>query len=378
MRILLASNYQPPHMGGIEFATAALKECWLRMGHEVTLLTSDEPRGARPETPDNVRLKTWNGLERRFQINSPIIHPGEWVRIAGLIARHDVLCTHSLAPGVASVAMLQALHRRKPVVVTQHVGVIKMGGLMNAVQERVITGLARHAVRKGAMITFVGEAVRQWFVEHARIPQNRITMTPAGIDQHSYNFVDDAERATLRAKWKLDDASLNILFVGRFYEKKGLPLIGELARRLPHIRFTLVGGGPVDPSKWNLPNVRLISFVKTEELRELYGAHDLFIMPSYGEGWPAVVPQAMACGLACLVSEECFTGYNRDADRFLVSARTAEAIAPHLEQAAKGQMELIRRRRELSDYASRTWDWQRTAEIYFDLFERQIAAARGA
>lgn len=376
MKILLASNYQPPHMGGIEFAAAALKDCWLRMGHEVTWLTSDEPRGAVAESPDNVRVKTWNGLERRFQINSPIIHPGEWVRIAGLVRRHDVVCAHSLAPGVASAALVTATRQRKPLVVTQHVGVIKMSGVLNVLQEKFITGLARHAVRKGALMTFVGEAVRQWFVEHAQLPQDRIVMTPAGIDRRSYHFVDDAERAMLRTKWKMDDAKLNVLFVGRFYEKKGLPLIGELARRSPNIRFTLVGGGPIDPSKWNLPNVRLISFVKTEELRELYGSHDLFIMPSYGEGWPAVVPQAMACGLACLVSEECFTGYNRDAEKFIVSARTAEAIAPHLERAAAGSLELIRKRTELSGYATHTWDWQRTAEIYCGLFERQIAASR--
>ncbi len=373
MRILLVSNYQPPHMGGIEFAAEALKDCWRRMGHEVTWLTSDEPRGAHEAEEGNVRVKTWNGLERRFQINSPLPSPFEWRRIARLVDEHDVVSAHSLAPGVAAAALIAAARQRKPLVVTQHVGVIKMSGIMNALQEKFITGLARYAIRHGAFITFVGEAVRQWFVEKAGIPQERIVMTPAGIDRRNYFFVPDDERAALRKKWVLQDDAPNILFVGRFYEKKGLPLIGDLARRLPQVRFTLVGGGPLDPSKWNLPNVRVISFVKTEELRELYGAHDLFVMPSYGEGWPAVVPQAMACGLACLISEECFTGFNRDADRFVICRRTADDIAPLLEQASAGSLEIIRRRNELSDYATQTWDWQRTAEIYAGIFARLIA-----
>lgn len=359
-------------MGGIEFAAEALKSCWLSLGHEVTWLTSDDPRGARPSTPDNVRVRVWNGLERRFQINSPLPLPSAWDTIAKLVQSHDVVNTHSLAPGVSTAAMLSAIRREKPLVVTQHVGVIRMSGWLNLLQEKVITGLARHAVGRGAYLTFVGQAVRQWFVETAKLPEDRIAMTPAGIDRRSYYFVDAAERAALRRKWDLPDGTTHVLFVGRFYEKKGLPLIGELARRFPAIRFTLVGGGPIDPTKWNLPNVRLISFVKTEELRELYGAHDLFLMPSYGEGWPAVVPQAMACGLACLISEECFTGYHRDPDRFLVAPRTVEAIAPILEQASAGSLPLLRERQTLSDYATAKWDWQRTAEIYVDLFQRLL------
>lgn len=370
VRILLVSNYQPPHMGGIEFAAEALKSCWERLGHQVTWLTSDDPQGARPSTPDNVRVPVWNGLERRFQINSPLPLPSAWDTISRLVQVHDVVNTHSLAPGVSATALLSAVRREKPLVVTQHVGVIKMNGLLNLLQEQVITGLARHATSHGAYLTFVGQAVREWFVQTAQIPEERIVMTPAGIDRRNYHFVDEPERTTLRRKWELKDDAPNVLFVGRFYEKKGLPLIGELARRFPGIRFTLVGGGPIDPTKWNLPNVRLISFVKTEELRELYGSHDLFIMPSYGEGWPAVVPQAMACGLACLVSEECFGGYNRDVSRFLVTPRTVEAIAPVLEKAQAGSLPLLRERQQLSQYATEQWDWQRTAEIYVDLFER--------
>ena len=57
MRILLVSNYQPPHMGGIEFAAQSLKACWERDGHTVTWLTTDLPRGARPGAPDTKALQ---------------------------------------------------------------------------------------------------------------------------------------------------------------------------------------------------------------------------------------------------------------------------------------------------------------------------------
>ncbi|NCC53281.1 MAG: hypothetical protein EOM20_18995, partial [Spartobacteria bacterium] len=73
MRILLVSNYQPPHMGGIEYAAEALKACWKKLGHEVTWMTTDIPRLPDRHTPDNVRIRAANFFENRWQINSPIV-----------------------------------------------------------------------------------------------------------------------------------------------------------------------------------------------------------------------------------------------------------------------------------------------------------------
>ena len=375
MRILLVSNYQPPHMGGIEFAAQSLKRCWEKDGHAVTWLTTDLPPGARPSTPDNVRLPAWNQLEERLQINSPFVPPWHHGAIHRAVAAADVVNVHSLAPGLSNTALRAAWRARKPVVVTQHVAVIPLKlPLLSAYQRHHVTRLARATVRRGGHLTFVGQAVREWFEREAALPADRITMTPAGIDQDTYQFVDTAERARLRQKWQTADG-FHVLFVGRFYDKKGLPLIRDIAAARPDIRFTLVGGGPLQPQAWGLPNVRIHSFVSNEDLRELYGCHDLFIMPSFGEGWPAVVPQAMICGLSCLVSEECFAGFNRDADRFIVCPRTADAVAAALQAAAARRSEAEARRAQVSAYAAATWDWQRTARIYADLFSRLPAAA---
>lgn len=376
MRILLVSNYQPPHMGGIEFAAQSLKACWERDGHTVTWLTTDLPPGARASAPDNVRLPAANFAERWWQINSPLVSPLAYPRIVELVKAHDAVNVHSLAPGLSVVALRAALARGRRTVVTQHVAIIPLGARwLSVVQEQFVCRMARWAAARGAPITFVGEAVRQWFIDHAGLRPDQVHMTPAGIDQATYHFVPDGERAPLRAKWRTDAPGLHVLFVGRFYDKKGLPLLRDVAAACPGIRFTLVGGGPIDPAAWGLSNVRVLSFVSNEDLRELYGAHDLFVMPSFGEGWPAVVPQAMACGLPCLISEETFQGYARDADRFLVLPRRADDIARALRACAEGRVDLLRDRRAHADYACRIWDWQRTARQYVDLFKAPAPSA---
>ncbi len=373
MKILLVTNYQPPHMGGIEFAARSLKTCWREGGHDVTWMTTDLPAGGAESTPDNVRIPAWNFLEERFQVNSPLLSPIVRSKVFDEVKRADVVNIHSLAPGLSNVALRAAWRARKPVVLTQHVAVIPLRSqLLSSFQRHFILAMARRVVKRGGLLTFVGRAVREWFETEASLDPARLFMTPAGIDHDTYRFVADAEREQFRAKWISQPEKLHILFVGRFYDKKGIPLIRELAVTCPHFNFTLVGSGPINPAEWNLPNIRIVGFVSNEELRELYGSHDLFLMPSYGEGWPAVVPQAMACGLPCMISEECFSGFNRDRERFMVVRRDANAIAEQLKKLAESPTAFLTDRESASGYAMREWDWRRTAEIYTDLFEQVI------
>ena len=376
MRILMATNYQPPHRGGIEYAAGSLKRCWEESGHLVTWITTDIPRGGTPQTPDNIRIPALNVFEFLFQINSPVISPLSHREIEREVMDHDVVNVHSLAPGLTSAVLGAALKFKRPTVATQHVGVIPLRlPLLNLIQRNVICGTAKHLIREGALLTFVGKAVRDWFVERAHLPEDRIFMTPAGIDHRDYYFVTDQDRYAFRRKWDIDQNRLNVLFVGRFYEKKGLPLLQIVAQRCPSAHFTFVGSGPIHPEKWNLPNVRIIPHVSTEELREIYGAHDVFIMPSVGEGWPAVVPQAMACGLSCLISEETFEGYGQDPQTFMICERDVDIIARTLAKLVAGRIPAQKLRKEISDYAMNRWDWKRTANTYLDLFNRVIKAS---
>jgi glycosyltransferase involved in cell wall biosynthesis len=376
MRILLVSNYRPPHLGGIEYAAGSLKRCWEESGHWVTWLTTDILGNGAPDTPDNIRIPALNVFEFLFQINCPVISPLSRREIEREVMDHDVINVHSLAPGLTSAVLHAALKFKRPTVATQHVGVIPFGfPLLNRVQKRVICARARHLVLEGALLTFVGKAVRNWFVDRASLPEDRIFMTPAGIDQRDFHFVSEDERSRFQRQWNLKQDRLNVLFVGRFVEKKGLALLHDLALRCPTVHFTLVGNGSINPNRWNLSNAQVIPHVSTAELRELYGSHDVFIMPSVGEGWPAVVPQAMACGLACLISEETFEGYGQDPQMFLICERDVDVIARMLAELAAGRIPAQRLRKGISDYAMNVWDWKRTANVYLDLFDRVIKAA---
>jgi glycosyltransferase involved in cell wall biosynthesis len=80
-------------------------------------------------------------------------------------------------------------------------------------------------------------------------------------------------------------------------------------RKYSDIEFYLAGKGELEDKlknrikKDNLYNVKLLGSFKHEELLKIYQKATLFIFPSYYEGFPTVVLEAMSCGLPVLVTD---------------------------------------------------------------------------
>lgn len=105
---------------------------------------------------------------------------------------------------------------------------------------------------------------------------------------------------------------VRLLFVGRVEVNKGLLELLECLSEFSVFdwRLTLVGDGAFMPEVKRLieqyqlgGRVELTGFIPFgPELQRVYRSHDLFILPSYSEGLPQVVLEAMAGGCLVLAS----------------------------------------------------------------------------
>ncbi len=93
-----------------------------------------------------------------------------------------------------------------------------------------------------------------------------------------------------------------LLFVGRLAGVKGVPVLLDALRGLdfPDLRLTLIGDGPdralLEAQAKGLP-VDFVGYKSQAEVAEALAKADVFVLPSFAEGVPVVLMEAMVSGL---------------------------------------------------------------------------------
>ena len=123
----------------------------------------------------------------------------------------------------------------------------------------------------------------------------------------SPNYVDLTIFKNNRNK-KSDNSEekIQLLFVGRFEEEKGIKTLLKankiLLKKRDNFELSLIGDGSL--KGWikdyimnnNIKNVKFLGKFDHSSMPALYNKADIFILPSYTEGSPASLLEAMSCG----------------------------------------------------------------------------------
>jgi glycosyltransferase involved in cell wall biosynthesis len=382
MRIALLTHYYPAHRGGIELVAGEIaKRLAATHGADIAWHASDcDPAPSIPGVTC-VPAASCNEVERRVGVPYPLWSPaalravGRAVRAADVVHLHDSLYLPNLA------AYAAARRAGRPVLVTQHVGMIPyrnpaLRWLLSAAYRR----LARRVLEGAAQVVFVSETVRRYFASFVRFGAPPLVVAN-GVDTALFRPADEERRRALRAELQVPPEVPLLLFVGRFVEKKGLPVLQQLAARLPHARWLFAGWGPLDPERWGLANVSVLRGRSGDGLVPLYQAADLLVLPSTGEGFPLVVQEAMACGTPALVGSDTAAGCPDAAEALLCEDTGGADAALRWERrirALTGAREpLSSMRPRVASYAAASWSWDNCVQRYAELFQRCRARPGG-
>jgi len=306
MNIAMATHYFESHRGGVEIAAGQLARALTALGHTVTWMAcnSSPPPVDAAVCRRAISLQANNWLERRIGIPYPVTVPGTWQQIDVAIGDADLVLVHDAFFLPCRLMQRRARRAAKPCVIIQHIGVVPYRNpllrLGMATSDRVLT---RPALSAAAQVVFISELTRQHF-EGTRYQRPPVVLFN-GVDTATFTPAPpELSRSSLRASLGIDPARPAVLFVGRFVEKKGMVHLKQMARSMPEWNWLLAGWGSIDPLKWQLPNVYVFSNGSGASLTPLYQAADALVLPSVGEGFPLVVQEALACGLAVVCGDD--------------------------------------------------------------------------
>jgi phosphatidylinositol alpha-mannosyltransferase len=360
----------------------ALAEEFLRRGHDVRVLAPVDPPGRvsralhraqaeRRELPDYLMpLGRTMGFGANGSVSNLAPFPAGGVVAPRRLVRSgefDVIHVHE--PMVPLVGWNATLGARDPIVGTFHAYSTK------ALPNYIATGLgARRVFNRLSARIAVSEAAawtgRRWY-------GGEYTIIPNGVD------VDAAPSGA-----KPTGENLEILFVGRPEERKGLPILltafNALVEHVP-CRLTVIGAEREDVLRY-VADPDLLRFmdirgrVSREDLwTELHRA-DLLCAPSLsGESFGMVLTEAFAAGTPVIASA--IAGYSDvvsdGVDGLLVPPGDPQRLAEEL-QRVHFEPERLQAMGEAARLSAQRYAWPRVADQVTAVYERAIEVPKPA
>ena len=168
-----------------------------------------------------------------------------------------------------------------------------------------------------------GDKAARWMFGDRLVERGCVTVVPNAVDLSRFRFSAEARQA-IRAEIGAGENTIVVGHIGRFTYSKNHSFLLEIFRALlkthPDALLLLAGEGELLEQSIALANSLGISqrvrFLGVRgDTDRLYSAMDVFCLPSFYEGLPVVIVEALGNGLTCVVSDQ----ITRELDAFSVT-----------------------------------------------------------
>ena len=283
------------HLTTVDMSLALLLACELRVdveeGFDVVGISAPGPYVPAVEALGVTHVPV--PFTRAWNVRSDLAAAAQLYRTIRRV-RPDVLHTHTPKAGVLG----RVLGRLAgvPVVVDTCHGLWMREGDRRA-KRALVVGIEAMASAFAHFELYQNGADRH-ALRHFVGPR-RALVVGNGVDLERFRF-DPEGRVAVRAELGIGPDELLVGGVGRRVAEKGLRELGAAARALAgKARFVWVG--PEDGESVLPPGLDLVG--GRCDMPALYSALDVFVLPSYREGFSRSGMEAAASGLACVLSD---------------------------------------------------------------------------
>jgi glycosyltransferase involved in cell wall biosynthesis len=312
MKVLMAIDYYRPNVSGLTLYAEHLAEGLAQRGHDVRVLTHRHLPELPEESDENgVRVLRAPVAAR---LGKALVSPAILARALRELPRADVLHLHAPLVNAVPLAFL-ASTLRVPILVTFHCDLQPPPRL----GQRFVEVLARasHSFaleRADRVITYTEDYARHTRPLRDRIEKVGWVLPPVADPPETGRSVE-----TVRSRYGLKNGAPVLLFLGRFAEEKGLPVLMQafaaVRRRFPRAVVVLAGAKEVpgetvleaiepllaDPSS----GVVATGIVPPAEIADLFTVSDVLVLPSINstESFGLVQVEAMLRGVPVVASD---------------------------------------------------------------------------
>ena len=229
------------------------------------------------------------------------------------------------------------------------------------VRSGLVSLLTARAIREADALLTVSEAMRAAAIRDFRADPTRVHTVINGFNTSV--FYPRCRLAARRALGLAESDRL-IIYVGRFVEAKGLAELIEAFTTLLHrdarCRLALVGEGAMRAQLLGMvaragigPKVIFTGGLPPAAVAEWIGAADVLTLPSWSEGYPNVVVEAIACGRPVVATD---VGGTREivnqTNGIMIPPRNADALCSALESAIQRKWDHA----AIAEAMKRSWD----------------------
>jgi glycosyltransferase involved in cell wall biosynthesis len=247
---------------------------------------------------------------------TPLADALSLVRLYRLMRRRRFTIVHTHNPKPGLIAQLAARLARVPVVVNTLHG-FYFHDRTPAMARRFYVTLERVAARCSDVILSQNPEDVATAIRDGIAPAHRIRLLGNGIDLARFDpaRVGSARRREVRASLGIADDAPVVGFVGRLVAEKGVRELLEAARYvledLPAARFLFVGATDTDKADRLTAEVArdvglhhaCVFAGQRQDMPEMYGVMDVFVLPSHREGFPRAPMEASAMKVPSVVTD---------------------------------------------------------------------------
>jgi phosphatidyl-myo-inositol dimannoside synthase len=379
MRLLMLNNEFPPLGGGTGTVNQAILQQFIHApGLEIDLVTSALGKVFKEESFAN-KIKIY-----KVPVRSKNIHHSSNRELMEYAARalpfaiklhrenpYDLCFAWSAVPAGAVALAVKRL-------IGLHYIVRVCGPDIPGFERRystiyfLIAPLIRQTWRAAERV--IAKSEREIEMIHAVDPRVDCLLIPNGVDINRFKPIHAAP----------DDGPLKLLCVGRLIERKGQHHLIHAVKRLTDegidVRLDLVGTGDAQPTNEAqvarlglTERVRFLGYVPREEIARHYAAAHLFVLPSYNEGMSVALLEAMASGLAVLVTRTGGTPelVEPEVNGLVCDWADIDRLVAHLRRLA-GDRALTRRMAEASRRRASEFSWELAAQRYGEILSQLV------